>query len=45
MGPVGATNIGLTLKRRGVDKLHFILDEGLVVMKNMIPGVKKNVAG
>lgn len=43
MGKVGAINIASTLKRQGVDKLHFVLDEGMLVLKDMLPGVEQNI--
>ncbi len=42
-GALGATHIARLLERRGV-KTYFTLDEGLVITRGIIPGVKKPVA-
>ncbi|XP_076447510.1 N-fatty-acyl-amino acid synthase/hydrolase PM20D1.2-like isoform X2 [Babylonia areolata] len=43
-GIEGAQSIAATLKARGVDRLHFVSDEGLTIVNNMIPGISKPVA-
>ena len=43
MGFQGAAHVGQLLGKRGV-KLEFILDEGLVVSRNIVPGMRGSPA-
>ena len=40
----GARNLAETLRSRGVKKLEFVSDEGLTVLNDVVPGIKKPVA-
>ena len=44
-GKNGAQQIANELKRRGVNKLDFLVDEGTPVMQNLFPGINKPIAG
>nr|XP_039250476.1 N-fatty-acyl-amino acid synthase/hydrolase PM20D1-like [Styela clava] len=44
LGPDGAPHIAKRLIEKDVNKLHFVLDEGMVVMKDVIPGSNKELA-
>ncbi|KAL8595180.1 hypothetical protein ACOMHN_013853 [Nucella lapillus] len=43
-GMDGARIIAQTLKGRGVDRLEFVVDEGLTIINEVVPGVSKPVA-
>ena len=43
-GDRGAKNLAGVLRKRGVTELEYIIDEGMPIVKNMIPGIKENIA-
>ncbi|KAF4532033.1 hypothetical protein B566_EDAN015012 [Ephemera danica] len=45
MGFNGAQEIAKELHRREVHELDFVIDEGLPILRGIIPGISKNVAG
>ena len=40
----GAGKLAETLRSRGVKKLEFVSDEGLTVLNDIVPGIRKPVA-
>ncbi|XP_077970689.1 N-fatty-acyl-amino acid synthase/hydrolase PM20D1-like isoform X2 [Styela clava] len=43
-GYQGAKHIAATLKKKGVDRLHFVLDEGLVVTRGLFGSMNQDLA-